>query len=136
MHCAAAAFCKTCELQAQSSNRGCNAQRDHPFSFRFPFPSSTFVVSESHFLFFPLLAAKEAFVKTHGRPPAAAVLFYYYALRLHSQLPALLQSPSFSIFYLSSVTALLCEVPQCPSGFVYVWNPVTKGCTIKREQGL
>ena len=93
----------------------------HPFPFLlfFFFPFSTFVVSESHFPF----AQPEAFSNPQGRSAAAFLSFllltfqfFDYALRLHSQPPALLQNLSFSfsvcLVWQPAPAPLLCKVPK------------------------
>ena len=114
-------FNRTCAAGLRHSVRPANCKRGpltgfevpnvghpSPFLFFFLFLSSTFVASESHFTF----AQPEAFSKPQGRSAAAFLSFlistfqfFDYALRLHSQPPALLQNLlfSFSVSLASSV---------------------------------
>ena len=141
MGCKAAAFSKTCELQAQSSNRVCSAQRGPPLLFfllpcvymcRFRITFSCFVLSQSS-------QPRRFFSSPNGGLQLQHLYFliyYYSALRFRSQLPALLQSLSF--FCLSSVAILhfvyaTCrnaQVASCVEG-----EPCYEGMQYRRKAG-
>ena len=113
MRCRAAAFCKTCELQAQSFNgRGATPLVLFKILFLFPFPHLLFQshISRPYFN----SRSREAFFKPQRRPAAAS--FFYFALRLRSQPPALLRS-----LFLLCLSGFLCVrnfVTQSPLSFV------------------